>query len=91
MAPPRLPLSAPGAYGEFLTYTLGHAATVVVFGGLILGAAAHYGAAEAAAFVVGVFLAFVVGVFLASLSWQGVLVAAGVWRGRRFSSRARRA
>lgn len=32
----------------------------------------------------------VVGAFVASLSWQGVLVAAGTCRGRSFSARARR-
>ena len=73
------PLSA---YGEFLAHALRHFTTVVFFAGIIIGAAPHYSAAEAAAFVAGV--------FLASLSWQWFLAVAGTRRRRPFSGRARR-
>ncbi len=69
-------------YAEFLGHTLRHSTTVVFFVSLIVGAAPRYGVADAAAFVAGV--------FLASLSWQWILVVAGVRRGRSFSGRTRR-
>ena len=77
-----LSLSPLSAYGEFLAHTLRHTTTVVFFASIIIGAAPRYGAAEAAAFVAGV--------FLASLSWQWFLAVAGTRRRRPFSGRARR-
>ncbi|MCB0932967.1 MAG: LysE family transporter [Mycobacterium sp.] len=80
--PVDLPGSPLRAYADFLAHTLRHPTTVVFFISLIVGAGPDYGAGEA--------VAFVVGVFLASLSWQVLLAVAGARRRRAFSSRVRR-
>lgn len=72
----------PDSFGEFLSHTLVHPATIIIFGSLAIGTATHYSPIQAAAFVAGV--------FVASLLWQWTLAIAGARRGRGFSERARR-
>ena len=66
---------AAGAYADFLAHTLRHP-TTVVFHQPHRRRGSDYGAGEA--------VAFVVGVFLASLSWQVLLAVAGARRRRAF-------